>query len=175
MLNQKESVYQATVAIAGEAGLTNTKAIDLPKEVRQQIVEAVTQSIIIGETEFSAEAHEKHNTVEAVRKYVIGLVNNWFRKDIRLNGGTKYVAKNPGCRTGITDPQIQELKKLLQLHPQAADQINAAIEARKVELGAVKKDIVIDASKIPESLRGLLVKQTEEVPPEEVESIAVES
>lgn len=170
-MNQKESVYAATVAIASEKGVDFSKATDLPKEVRSAIVDVVTQSIIDGDTEFSAEAHEKHTTPDAVRKYVVGLVNNWFRKDVRLNGGTKYEAKNPGSRQGLGDPQIKELNKLLTLHPEAKADIQVAIDARKAEIGTAKKEIVIDMSKIPEHLKSLLVKPTTE----EVESTTAEA
>jgi len=40
-----------------------------------------------------------------LRSYCSGLQSNWLRKDTRLNGGVKYVAKNPGSRAGSTDPK----------------------------------------------------------------------
>lgn len=155
-MNQKESVFAATTAVCQEKGIDFTKATDLPKEVRSAVVDLVTQSIIDGDTEFSADAHAKHTTPDAVRKYVVGLVNNWFRKDTRLNGGTKYEAKNPGSRQGLGDPQIKELNKLMQLHPEAKADIQAAIDARKAEIGQTKKVIEVNKDLIPDSLKALL-------------------
>jgi len=157
-MNQKESVYSATIAVAQEDNISFSSATEIQKASKDKIVDLVTQSIIGGETEFSVEAHAKHTTVADVRKYVVGLVNNWFRKDTRLNGGTKYVAKNPGSRTGIADPQIKELKKLLDLHPEAATDINAAINARQAEINATKVQVTVNLDLIPASLRGLIVK-----------------
>lgn len=158
-MNQKESVFSATMTVTQEDGVSFTNALEIPKASKDKIVNLVTESIINGDTEFSAEAHEKHTTPDAVRKYVVGLVNNWFRKDTRLNGGSKYVAKNPGSRAGMMDPQIRELKKLLDLHPEAKTDIEAAITARQTELNAAKvKEVVVNADLIPDSLKGLLTK-----------------
>jgi hypothetical protein len=164
-MNQKESVYSATIAVAQEDGISFNNALEIQKTSKDKIVDLVTESIISGDTEFSADARAKHVDTAAIRKYVVGLVNNWFRKDTRLNGGSKYVAKNPGSRQGIADPQIKELKKLLDLHPEAATDINAAINARQAEINATKVQITVNLDLIPASLRGLVVKAavTEEV------------
>ena len=56
--------------------------------------------------------NQKYSTIEKMRSYASGLVNNWFRKDIRLNGGMKYEVKNPGSRQGAGDQQLKALKTL---------------------------------------------------------------
>lgn len=155
MLSQKESVYVAATTVAEEAGIELTSASVLSKDQKDKVVALVTQSIMMGETVFSADAQAKYKTSEEVRKYTVGLVNNWFTKDTRLNGGSKYQPKNPGSRQGIADPQIKELNKLLQLHPEAKADIEAAIAARKAEINTAKAPTV-NADLIPESLRDLL-------------------
>lgn len=146
-LNQRQSVYLATMNVLADSninfddGQSPTAAELVTKDMRQSIMSIVTQSIISGETEFSAEATAKHDTEAKVRSYVSGLVNNWFRKDTRLNGGTKYVTKSPGSRQGSGDEQLKALKALRATKSDDAEAlqvIDAAIESRKSELGKSK-------------------------------------
>jgi hypothetical protein len=142
-LNQRESVYVSTMNVLADKsinfddGQTPTAAELVTKDMRQSIVACVTQSIISGETEFSAEATAKHDTEAKVRGYVSGLVNNWFRKDTRLNGNVKYTVKSPGSRAGAGDEQLKALKALRSTKAddqEALQVIDAAIEARKSDL-----------------------------------------
>lgn len=146
-MNQRESVYLATVNTLAEAGVnfddgqTPTILEIVTKDMRKSICMIVTQSIISGETEFSSEARAKHDTEEKVRSYVSGLVNNWFRKDKRLNGGNKYEAKNPGSRAGCGDEQLKALKALRNTKADDAEAlavIDAAIASRQGELKVTK-------------------------------------
>lgn len=160
---QKESVFEATMVVLEE---NNIKLDGQPikdvanKVIKDTVVGLVTDSIINGATQFSPEAQAKHNTVELVRKYVSGMVDNWWRKDLRLNGGLKYETKNPGARAGQGDAELTNLKNLLQLKQgdaEACKLIQQAIDNRKAELTAAKaKKLEVDASKIPEHLRHLL-------------------
>jgi hypothetical protein len=142
MLNQKESVFQAVLSVAGEF----EGAVQLSKEQRSEVVDLVTASILSGDTEFSADAKAKHDTEQKVRTYCVGLVNNWLRKDTRLNGGEKYQAKNPGSRVGSSDPVVRELRKLLS-HVDEEQQavIQAEIDSR---LAAVKEQKMSQAKKV---------------------------
>ena len=84
-----------------------------------------------------------------------GLVNNWLRKDGRLNGGVKYTAKNPGSRSGSGDEAIRAMKTLLSVTTDASAklEIQAAIEARQAEL---KPKVEVNVAALPESLRHLV-------------------
>lgn len=146
-LNQRQSVYLATMNVLADNsinfddGQTPTAAELVTKDMRHSIMSIVTQSIISSETEFSAEATAKHDTEAKVHGYVSGLVNNWFRKDSRLNGNTKYVTKSPGSRQGAGDEQLKALKALRATKSEDAEAlqvIDAAIETRKSELGKSK-------------------------------------
>lgn len=165
MLSQKESVYNALKTVCEEKGIdfqdNVSNSLSLDKDVKSAIVEKVVASIEAGETAFSDDAKAAHDTAEKIHKYVGGLVNNWFRKDTRLNGGAKYEIKNPGSRQNAVDPQIKELKKLLSLRPEAKDEIQAEIEKRSKEIKPEKaaktvKTPEINLDLIPEELKGLI-------------------
>jgi len=126
------------------------------KEQLKEIYEMVTASIVSGETAFSDEAKAKYSTPELIRtKYVPGMVSNWLRKDLRLNGGEKYETKNPGSRAGSGDEQLKNLKALKSLHPEHSAAIDEQIAVRLAEI-APKKTVTVDLDKIPEALRAQL-------------------
>ena len=77
----------------------------------------------------------------------------WLRKDTRLNGGTKYEAKNPGSRRGSADAQVVALRKLqaMQSDPAKVTEIQTYIDKRLAEI-APKPD-PIDVEAIPAELR----------------------
>jgi hypothetical protein len=155
MMSQKEGVFSAIVELFNFTG----GKFDATKEQRKEIIEVVTDGIVNGNIEFSAEAKAKYKTRDEVKGYTNGMVSNWLRKDTRLNGGEKYVTKNPGSRAGQGDTTLTELKKLKSTltdasHLQAVDD---AIELRKNELAAEKsKNVTVDLSKIPDHLKAAL-------------------
>lgn len=165
-INQRESVYVATMNVLADHSVNFDEGQDvstvMTKDIRKEIVAIVTQSIMAGETEFSAEASTKHDTEPKVRAYTSGLVNNWHRKDKRFNGGTKYEAKNPGSRTGSSDEQIKALKTLRTTKEgdeEALKVIDAAITERKAELANAKAKVTMSDAQmalIPADLKAKL-------------------
>lgn len=160
-LSQKESVFQAVLEVLDLSSVEGK--IALTKEQKKNVVSIVVGSIAAEETEFSADAKAKHDTPEKIASYVGGLVNNWLRKDTRLNGGEVYQIQNPGSRAGQGDEVLKELNKLKSSvsDPSHLEAIESAIEARKSEVMATKtakkaSNITIDVSKIPEELRHLV-------------------
>lgn len=153
--NQKEGVFSAIVELFGFSG---GKFVPT-KDQRKELIECVTEGIMSGFIEFSEEAKAKYVTKDDVRGYVNGMVSNWLRKDVRLNGGEKYVTKNPGSRAGQGDEVLKNLKALRTTLTEA-DHIAAVdleIEARTAELAKSKaKTVTIDMDKIPAELRAQL-------------------
>ncbi len=162
-LTQRESVFVATMNVLADAGISydegSTPVLEIvTKDMRSSIIGMVTQSIISGETVLSDEARAKFDTETKVRSYVCGLVNNWHRKDPRLNGNTKYVAKNPGSRQGAGDEQLKALKALRAVKAgdaEALKSIDAAIADRQAELAQAKAPTLSDEqlAMIPEDIR----------------------
>lgn len=165
-MNQKQGVYVVVMNVLAEKGIgfddgqeTSAKEL-LGKEGTKQVRDVVAAALMGGEIEMTADSRIKYSTEEAMKEYSSGLVNNWLRKDTRLNGGAKYEAKNPGSRSSSSDAQIKELKKLLILKAddsEACETIQAAIDARQAEITKEKaKTIEIDVTQIPEHLKHLL-------------------
>ena len=165
MKNQREAVYQATKSILIENNIPHEDGQDVDgivsKEMRATIIAIVCSGFQTGDVEMSAEGKIKYEDPKKLKGYVSGLVSNWFRKDTRLNGGEKYSAKNPGSRTGAGDEQLKVLKTLRAAKAdddEAVAAIDAAIEARKLELTPTKS-VTLSADQInliPAELRSKL-------------------
>lgn len=163
-MNQRESVYQATMNVLADAGIAfddgqNVEDV-VTKDLRKTVIAVVTASIISGETEMTSEGRAKYSDEQKMRNYTSGLVSNWFRKDKRLNGGVKHEIKNPGSRAGSGDEQLKALKALRTAKADDAEAvkvIDAAIAERRAEVGTKKVEVTeAQLALIPESLRAKL-------------------
>ena len=154
MKNQKEAVYSAVVSIINVDG--NTAVVTT--EERAQIIDIVAAGFEANEISMSEAACNKYlgNPTE-LRKYSSSLVNNWLRKDTRLNGGAKYVTKSPGSRAGSQDELIKNLKALrVTLHDDdKIAQVTEAIAERQAELKA-RSAPTVDLDLIPSDLKAKL-------------------
>ena len=148
-MNQKDAVFQAVEQVSEITG----SAVELSSSQRAQVHEEVLGMFLRGEVDYRGGTPDE----TTLRKYIPGLVNNWLRKDTRLNGGSKYVTKNPGSRAGTSDEGIKAMKLLLSVTTDMNDRlrIEAAIRERQEELKP-KPAINIDA--LPEELRHLVRK-----------------
>ena len=97
--NQKEGVYLAIMEVLGE---TPSNPCVLDADTKRLVVAEVVTMFEAGQISIS-------HPVE-FKKYVPGLLNNWLRKDKRLNGGETYRIKNPGSREGSGDKKLKNLK-----------------------------------------------------------------
>lgn len=112
-----------------------------------------------GTVELSAEAAAKYDTEAKLKSYTQGLVSNWLRKDVRLNGGSKYETKNPGSRAGSGDDTVKALRALRSTLTNADQiaEVEMEIAARIAAFKASKTPKVeINAELIPENLRHLV-------------------
>lgn len=158
-MSQKEAVFVAVQAFLTENNraheLEDGEAISFTREERSTVVGMIVSAIHL--MELSTEATVKFDTAQKVKTYVSGLTNNWLRKDTRLNGGSKYIAKNPGSRAGSGDDQLKALKALRSTLSDASQisQIDSAITARIATIKPVKS-VVIDMSFLPEEFKHLV-------------------
>lgn len=145
-IKQGEAVFQAVCATLGEI----SGKVTLTKEQSKEVANRVIAMFLSGQT-----VHSKGATPEQLAKYVPGLVNNWVRKDPRLNGNTKYVTKNPGSRAGSGDASMKAMKQLLAAttDEKARQEIEKEIAARASEL---KPKAAINVDALPEALRHLV-------------------
>ena len=146
-MNQKEAVYQAVCNVTG----FNGDGVCTPtREQRAQVNAILFEGFMSGKIELKKE----FETEAKLKEYVSGLQSNWLRKDDRLNGGTKYVAKNPGSRAGSGDPQLKAMKVLLSTltDPTEIAEVQSHIDARIAEIASTKKQVTIDYSALPADL-----------------------
>jgi hypothetical protein len=178
-MKQREAVYQATHSVLKDAGISfddggNIMSV-MTAELRTKIIAIVVSGFQAGTVTFESNANNQAKLAEEskLRSYTSGLVSNWFRKDKRFNGDTKYVAKNPGSRTGIGDKQLKALRSLrtqFASDPAKAAQIDSAIASRTTEIAAAKaKPASVDLTAIPADLLAELGIGTEEAVEEENE------
>lgn len=142
-ISQGEAVFQAVNEMLN--GEINGK-VELTKAQLEEVYARVFLLFKTGQT-----IHKSNPDEATLLKYIPGLVNNWLRKDKRLNGGVKYEAKNPGSRAGSGDPMVKEMRVLLSTlsDPTQKAQVQEAIDV----LAARKAPA---PSKLPESLRHLI-------------------
>jgi hypothetical protein len=164
MANQKEAVYSAVLEVLG----TINGPVSLTKDQRKAVVSAIAGGMEAGTVELSADAKAKFDTSKKIEGYVGGLVNNWLRKDTRLNGGTKFETKNPGSRGSSSDDQLKAMRVLRKQLEAAGStdkisEVDAAIASRVEELKAAKTVAkkaaqipAVDTESIPAELREML-------------------
>lgn len=159
-MNQRQAVYNTVTTVLTNKGINFEKgqvaATMLSKEDHQVIRKVLCEGFTKGTIDLKSDWMK--NDPAELNKYVIGLVNNWLRKDPELNGGTKYEAKNPGSRPA--DAQMKNLKLALSVTTDEDKKvkIQAAIDKRQSEIDATKttKKVEIDKSVLPEDIAALL-------------------
>jgi hypothetical protein len=123
-------------------------------EDRKKAIETLVAGFKADKIEMSEEAKVKYAEENELKKYVGGLLSNWIRKHKGFNGGSAYAPSF----TRDTDPQIKEMRKLLNsgaLDASGVTAVEAAIESRKAEIKP-EKVTEIDVDLLPEHLRYLL-------------------
>ena len=162
-MSQGLAVYTATVEVLGANGLEFDSSVPAAEQVtpatRSQIVDRVVDMFHAGEVAFKdSEANKAKLANEThLRKYVVGLIHNWFKKSRKLNGGIAYIPSKTGVRT--SDTELRELRKLLKSYEEGTseyDAIQARMTQRQAELDAAKPKQTADLSKISPELRNLL-------------------
>lgn len=145
-MKQKDAVFNAVSSVKGTTDFTSQ--VTLSKEERASVAQTIFTGIKNGTVAYGGDVS---NDTE-LTTYISGLVSNWLRKDTRLSGGTKYVAKNPGTRTGSGDESVKAMRALLSATTDetARAEIQTAIDARLTELKPKK---VINVAALPENLR----------------------
>jgi hypothetical protein len=147
MMNQKTATYEAIKSVID---FDDNTSVSLTKDQKAKVKEILVKQFNSGEIELKSGQDD-------LGKYVNGLINNWLRKDKRLNGGIVYQAKNPGSRAGQSDTMVKNLRLLKKTvtDESALADIDAAITARLAEIRPAKT-VEIDATAIPEEFKHLL-------------------
>lgn len=158
VMSQREAVYSAICSVTENTEFDGQ--VELSKEEKEQVYGMLTEGFRSGTIHFedTPSNREKLSTPSKLNAYVSGLVSNWLRKDPRLNGNTKYVAKNPGSRAGSGDAQLKALKVLATKFANDSvklAEINKHISTRMSQIAdekAAKSIQAIDITKLPADL-----------------------
>ena len=151
-MSQKEAVF---VAVSNVTGFTGEGTVIISKEQRGQVNAILFESFRAGNIEL-----DREYTDSDLKSYVSGLQSNWLRKDKRLNGGTQYVAKNPGSRAGSADPQLKAMRALMSTLTTDAEksEVQGYIDARISEIATTKQAKTVDFSALPADLQAKFAK-----------------
>lgn len=146
-MNQRDAVFAAVVSVVGEL---NGQAVVLSDSQKREVYERLEYGFTTGQVELRGNRDQDY-----IKKYIPGLVNNWLRKDTRLNGGQEYVTRKPGSRSGSGDESLIAMKALLKVttDPSQRKLIMTEIESR---LGQLKPKVTINVDALPEHLRHLV-------------------
>lgn len=154
---QKAAVFMAVTSVLAEAGIKVNEGDNIAdilknnRELRAQVTSILVEGFNNGTIVLS----ESFENEAALRTYCSGLTSNWLRKDVRLNGGSKYSAKNPGSRVGSSDPQLKAMRVLLSTKTDDSErqEIQSFIDARVSSIKASRKPTKkIDYSALPAEL-----------------------
>jgi hypothetical protein len=156
---QKEAVFAAITSVLSEAGIVVNEGDNFANSLTRELRAQVTSILVEGFNSGNISLDKTFTDEAALRTYCSGLTSNWLRKDGRLNGGTKYEAKNPGSRVGSSDPQLKAMRILLSTKTDASEraEIQAFIDSRVSQIKVSKKPAkVIDMSALPAELQYLV-------------------
>ena len=142
-VNQKEGVFNAVGSLVD----ITEDAVVLTKEQKHTLIGMLATSLEEGAIIVTEAKQAKMTEAKHYRDYASNILNNWTRKDTRLNGGEKYQTKNPGSRAGAGDDQLKELKKFKSTLSEP-DQVAKVQEAIDTRLGELK--IERNAGKVEE-------------------------
>lgn len=155
---QKEAVFSAVTSVLSEAGVTVNEGDNVANYMNRELRSQVTAILVEGFKAGTIVLEKSFTNDSELRTYCSGLTSNWLRKDPRLNGGSKYIAKNPGSRVGSSDPQLKAMRALLSTKTDESEkaEIQSFIDSRVSEIKVSRKPAkTIDTSALPEELRHL--------------------
>lgn len=162
-MNQKTGVYNAIIKVTKREPESGVK-FELSDQEKKDVLAELNDRFM----DCTIEYRGKFNR-DTIEKYTPGLLNNWLRKDERLNGGGKYVPKNPGIRQGSGDGKMKAMRQLLSTLKDDNERkiVQAEIDKRKLEL---KPEVKIELANLPENLRHLVPQDKIKVAEAKVET-----
>lgn len=156
-ISQKEAVFTAITSVLTENNISFNESTNIGTLMNRELRAQVNTILFEGFRKGTIELEGNPSDSE-LKGYVSGLQSNWLRKDKRLNGGSKYSAKNPGSRVGSSDPQLKAMRALLNTLTVEADRIEvqSAIDTRVSQIQVSRIKTAIDTSSLPASLQSFV-------------------
>jgi hypothetical protein len=161
-MNQRQATVNAIMSVLSERGVNYELNGETPvsefltADDKKKVVSLICQGFLAGQIDMSDDGKSKYFGDHAeLKKYTVGLVNNWIRKATEFNSGSKYEIKNKGSRTGSSDEQLKALRELLKIttDSEVRGEIEQAIAERMEE---IKPKVEINVDALPAHLRHLI-------------------
>ena len=160
-MSQRTATVKTILSVISDRGVNYEMNGEIPVssvltvDDKQRVCQILFNGFRNGDIELSTEAATKFRADAELKKYIVGLVNNWIRKAPEFNGGNTYQTKNPGSRSGSGDAKIKALKALMSTISDETTkaEIQKAIDERLSEL---QPKVEIDVNSLPEHLRHLV-------------------
>ncbi len=161
-MNQRQATVSAIISVLSNRGVNYEFNGETPvsqlltSDDKSKVVDMLCQGFLEGKIEMSQEGKVKYFSFpNELRKYTVGLVNNWIRKAPEFNGGCQYTAKNPGSRKGSGDETVKALKALLSITSDETVKAEIQSEINK-RIAELKPTVEINVEALPEHLRHLV-------------------
>lgn len=163
VLSQSQATINAIVSLSTEKGYQATPfETDYKDVLTKDDISQVVNFITVGLKDETITMTDKSKAKfkddsKALRRYVVGLVNDRLRKAKAINGNITYSAKEPGKLKNAKDAELKALTQVLALDnpPEVKAEIQAEIDRRKSELDLPKK-VEINYDHLPAELRAKL-------------------
>lgn len=163
-MKQSTAVTEITKRVFEANGVTFHIGMDVKPTIasrphlRDQICEQLMSGFRSGEIDLKG-GPNRYVTAKELKSYVVGLMSNWYRKGKELNGNVEYEPTNPGSRTGVSDPQLKNLKLLYNQTEDELErlEIQGFINTRLSEIKTTKVK-AIDYSVLPAELQAKFKK-----------------
>lgn len=152
-VSQREIVYTTVTTVFAQNQVSFTPNQSVAKDIctsdmRKAVTSSIVEAFKAGQVEFKAtEANAKKIASDPeLRKYVSGLITNWFNKDPRLNGGSGGSPSETKKSSGRSnsDPEIRRLRNLHKTLVAAGK----TLEASTVESEIANRLTAVKASKV---------------------------
>lgn len=162
-VTQRAAVYAATTSVFADKGIKFEDGMNVKDLISDELSASINMILCEGFKSGAVELKPTPSNAakladdKLLKKYVSGLMSNWFMKDERLNGNVDHEIKNPGSRSFSNDPQLIALRNLMKVQPDGHAELQGFIDARiailKAEHAPAAKDIVVDYAALPEAIR----------------------
>lgn len=162
VVSQRAAVYSATTSVFADKGIKFEDGMDAKALINDELSGLINMIVCEGFKSGAIELKQTPSNAakladdKVLKKYVSGLISNWYLKDTRLNGNTKHEIKNPGSRSFNNDAQLVALRNLIKLQPKDSAELQGLVDERIAFLKAQQapaQDIKVDYDALPESIR----------------------
>jgi hypothetical protein len=129
------------------------------KDDQRKIARLIAEEMLKGEVVLGDAAKEKYGeSIDFLtKKYVMGMVKNWWNKSLTLNGGVQHEVKEKGKKDEVVR-ELRALKAKMEAegNQEGITRVEQAIKQRLEEITPKKEAREVNPELIPDFLRDLV-------------------